>query len=54
MIPWAWAAGWALVSLGMMLSDVYSSPNRGLTEYYLLGCAGWVGSRVLRGRGACV
>ena len=41
-IAWAWAAGWLLVSLGQAISDVYSSPNRGLTAYYILGLAGWI------------
>ena len=41
-IAWAWAAGWLLVSMGQAISDVYSSPNRGLTAYYLLGFAGWI------------
>jgi len=40
-ISWAWAAGWFLVSLGQSLSDVYSSPNRGLAAYFVLGFAGW-------------
>lgn len=40
-IAWAWAIGWALVSTGMVLSDVYSIPNRGLTAYFVLGLAGW-------------
>jgi hypothetical protein len=37
----AWAAGWLLVSLGQAISDVYSSPKRGLTAVYVLGLAGW-------------
>lgn len=41
-IAWAWAAGWVLVSIGQAISDVYSSPNRGLTAYYVLGLAGWI------------
>jgi hypothetical protein len=46
-IAWAWAARWALVSLGMVISDVYSSPNRGLPVAYSLGFAGWaIGSAV--------
>jgi hypothetical protein len=40
-IAWAWAAGWVLVSTGMVISDVYSSPNRGWTAAYVLGFAGW-------------
>jgi hypothetical protein len=41
LISWAWAAGWFLVSMGMTISDVYSSPNRGLTIAYVMGFAGW-------------
>ncbi len=41
LIAWAWGAGWLLVSMGLVLSDVYSSPNRGLTAFYVLGFAGW-------------
>ncbi len=40
-IPWAWAAGWTLVSTGMVISDGYSNPNRGWTAAYVLGFAGW-------------
>jgi hypothetical protein len=40
-IAWAWAAGWVLVSMGRVISDVYSSPNRGWTAAYVLGFAGW-------------
>ena len=41
MIPWAWAVGWMLVSLGMVISDVFSRPSRGMAAYSLLGFAGW-------------
>jgi hypothetical protein len=41
-VAWTWAAGWMLVSLGVVLSGVYNSPNRGLTAFYGLGFAGWV------------
>lgn len=40
-IAWAWAAGWVLASMGQVISDVFSSPNRGLTAFYVLGFAGW-------------
>lgn len=40
-IAWAWAVGWVLVSTGMVISDVYSSPNRGWMAAYVLGFAGW-------------
>jgi|GEM_PF-6589574 len=40
-VAWAWAAGWFLASLGLVISDAYSSPNRGLAAAYLLGLAGW-------------
>lgn len=40
-IAWAWAAGWALASIGLTVSDAYSSPNRGLAAAYGLGFAGW-------------
>ncbi len=40
-IAWAWAASWILASLGQAISDVYSSPNRGLIGFYVLGFAGW-------------
>lgn len=40
-IPWAWAATWVLVSMGQVVSDLYSRPNRGLTTWYVLGFAGW-------------
>ena len=46
-VAWAWAAGWSLISLGFVISDVYSTPNRGLTAAYLLGVIGWaIGSVV--------
>ncbi|OGN97757.1 MAG: hypothetical protein A2Z71_05790 [Chloroflexi bacterium RBG_13_50_21] len=41
-VAWAWAIGWSLVSMGMVISDVYSSPNRGLIAYYVLGVTGWI------------
>ena len=41
LIAWAWGAGWLLVSMGMAISGVYSSPNSGLTAAYVLGFAGW-------------
>jgi len=37
----AWAAAWAMASLGMVLSDVYSQPNRGLGAAFILGFVGW-------------
>jgi hypothetical protein len=40
-IAWAWASGWALVSMGRVISDVYSTPNRGWTAAYVLGFVGW-------------
>jgi hypothetical protein len=40
-VAWAWSAGWALASVGMSISDVYSSPNRGLAAFLMLGFAGW-------------
>ena len=47
LIAWAWAAGWALVSTGMMIADIYSSPERDFTAAYVLGLAGWaIGSAV--------
>jgi hypothetical protein len=49
-IAWAWAAGWVLVRTGMVISDVYSSPNRGWTAAYLFGFAGWaIGATVTIG-----
>lgn len=41
LIAWAWGAGWLLVSIGMVISGVYSSPDSGLTTAYVLGFAGW-------------
>jgi hypothetical protein len=40
-VSWAWAAGWFLASVGLVLSDVSSSLNRGLAAAYVLGSAGW-------------
>jgi hypothetical protein len=40
-IAWAWAAGWTLVSIGQVISDVYSIPDTDLTAYYALGFVGW-------------
>ncbi len=52
-VAWAWAAGWALAAAGMSISDVYSTPNRGLIAAYSLGVIGWVtgGTETLRHRG---
>src|SRR5687767_5611394 len=40
-VSWTWALGWLLASMGFVISDAYSSPNRGLTAAYLLGFIGW-------------
>jgi len=40
-VAWAWAAGWALVSMGQVISGAFNRPNNGLTAFYVLGFAGW-------------
>ncbi len=40
-VLWAWAAGWALVSIGQQLWGVYDSPTRGVAPYLIFGIAGW-------------
>lgn len=40
-VLWAWAAGWALVSVGQQLWGVYDSPTRGVVPYLIFGIAGW-------------
>jgi hypothetical protein len=41
-VGWAWAAGWALAAAGLAISDVYSTPNRGMLAAYSFGIAGWI------------
>jgi hypothetical protein len=38
---WTWAIGWFMATVGLVISDVYSTPNRGLIAAYLLGLLGW-------------
>lgn len=40
-VAWAWALGWFLASVGSVISDVSSTPNRGLAAAYMLGLLGW-------------
>ena len=51
-IPWAWSLAWLLTGLGTGISEIYSSPNRGLAGYLILTTVGWCFAGYLTSRAA--